>query len=71
MAKPRPYCDLIAWQRAHELCKWIYKITNKLPNSEMYNLTKQMRRSLYSAPTNIAEGNVRRTGKDEAHFRLS
>lgn len=68
MAEIRPYRKLIVWQKAHELCKQTYKITEKFPQHELYSLTKQMRRSSYSIPTNIAEGNSRRTNKDKAHF---
>ena len=64
----RPYQQLVAWQEAHKLCMWIYAITKKLPPNERFRLVNQMCRSAYSAPTNIAEGNARRSKKDKAHF---
>ncbi|MBU2259341.1 four helix bundle protein, partial [Patescibacteria group bacterium] len=64
----RSYRKLVAWQEAHALCLWIYEITKRFPSEEIYSLTKQIRRSAYSVPTNIAEGNCRRSKKDKAHF---
>ena len=64
----RPYQKLIAWQEAHKLCVWTYQITKKFPPDERFGLTTQMRRSSSSVPMNIAEGNVKRSKKDQAHF---
>ena len=64
----RSYNKLIAWKEAHALCLWIYKVTKRFPSEELYSLTKQMRRSAYSVPATIAEGNCRRSKKDKAHF---
>ena len=48
---------LIAWQRADDLCVEIYRLTRqKLPPSERYELSKQLRRAAYSVPANLAEG---------------
>ena len=64
----RLYQDLIAWKESHKLCLWIYKLTEKFPKTEIYRLVNQMCKSSQSVPTNIAEGNGRRTAKDKAHF---
>ncbi|MFH1670891.1 MAG: four helix bundle protein [Patescibacteria group bacterium] len=66
----RPYQRLLAWQQAHQLCLRIYKAVQQFPPDERYGLTKQMRSSAQSVPTNIAEGNGRRTKKDKAHFLI-
>lgn len=66
--KTRQYQKLIVWQEAHELCKKIYKYTKNLPSDEKFGLTSQIRRSAYSIPMNIAEGNGRRTKKDKSRF---
>jgi four helix bundle protein len=59
---------LIVWQRAIELVKEVYRITDGLPKSEMYGLVSQMRRSAVSIPSNIAEGKKRKTKNDFLHF---
>lgn len=53
--------ELVAWQRAYELCPLVYRLTGKFPSAERFGLTAQMRRSAVSVPSNIAEGYGRRT----------
>ena len=64
----RPYEKLIVWQEAYKLCLWIYQLTRKFPPDERFGLISQMRRSGYSVPINIAEGNVKRSKKEKLHF---
>lgn len=64
------YKDLIVWQKAMDLVVLIYKVTNNFPQSEIYGLVSQMRRSAVSIPSNIAEGKVRGTKKDYRNFLL-
>jgi len=68
MEHTRPYEKLIVWQEAHELCLFIYRVSKSFPSDEKYGLVSQMRRSSASVPTNIAEGNSKRSKKDKAHF---
>jgi hypothetical protein len=49
------YKDLKVWQKSYELCLEIYRITAKFPKEERYGLTSQIRRSVVSIPSNIAE----------------
>lgn len=56
IAKMRTHKDLTVWQKSMELVELIYKITNKLPKSEIFGLISQMQRSAISIPSNIAEG---------------
>jgi four helix bundle protein len=58
------YKDLKVWQKSYELCLEIYRITSKFPKEEIYGLTSQIRRSVVSIPSNIAEGYGRRTTTD-------
>jgi len=58
------YKDLKVWQKSYELCLEIYRITAKFPKEERYGLTSQIRRSVVSIPSNIAEGYGRKTTKD-------
>jgi four helix bundle protein len=64
----RPHEKLIVWQEAHRLCLMVYRLTKSFPPDERFGLTSQMRRSASNVPTNIAEGNTRRTKKDKCHF---
>ena len=59
---------LHVWQNARNLINRIYKVTKEFPNNENFHLTSQMRRSVSSVASNIAEGQGRRTKKDQAHF---
>jgi len=58
------YKDLKVWQKSYELCLEIYRITAKFPKEERYGLTSQIRRSVVSIPSNIAEGYGRKTTMD-------
>lgn len=64
----RPYQKLLVWQQAHQFCLFIYRLTNTFPREERYRLIDQMVRSARSVPTNIAEGNGRRSAGDKRNF---
>lgn len=59
---------LEVWQRARNLCKSIYKVTNTFPKSEQFGLTNQIRRASVSIASNIAEGSGRNSKKEFVHF---
>ena len=58
------YKELKVWQKSYELCLEIYRITANFPKEERYGLTSQIRRSVVSIPSNIAEGYGRKTTLD-------
>lgn len=62
------YKDLIVWQRSIELVFEVYAITSAFPKEELFGLVSQMRRSVVSIPSNIAEGRCRGTKNDFTHF---
>ena len=62
------YRDLVAWQKAMNLARAIYRITKSFPAEERYALTSQIQRAVTSIPTNIAEGSGRATRKELVHF---
>ena len=62
------YRDLILWQKAMELVKLIYLIVKDLPKEETYALSDQMRRAVISIPSNIAEGNGRKSKTEYVRF---
>ena len=51
-----------------ELVKTVYKITNTFPQEELFGLTSQIKRSVISIPSNIAEGKGRQTNKEFVQF---
>lgn len=48
--------DLAVWQKGMELTERVYASTEQFPRTEIYGLTAQIRRSVVSIPSNIAEG---------------
>jgi four helix bundle protein len=52
----QPHENLVAWQRADELCVAIYKLTRTLPVDERFAMSTQMRRAAFSVAANIVEG---------------
>jgi four helix bundle protein len=48
--------DLNVWKKGMDLAELVYITSEKLPKSEMFGLTSQMRRAVVSIPSNIAEG---------------
>jgi four helix bundle protein len=55
------YRSLIVWQESIVLVKDVYKLTSKFPTDERFGTVSQMRRAAVSVPSNIAEGQARRT----------
>lgn len=55
-----PYERYEAWKMAHQLALEVYRITDRWPACERYQLTAQLRRAALSIPTNIAEGAAKR-----------
>src|SRR2546423_14254372 len=62
--KVKNYQELIAWQRAMDLAEEVYTASRDFPREEIYALTNQIRRAAVSIPSNIAEGQGRRTTAD-------
>lgn len=48
--------DLDSWNVAMEMTLHVYKAIERLPSSERFELSSQMRRAAVSVPSNIAEG---------------
>lgn len=62
------YRDMIVWQKAMDLCVEIYRLTNQFPKAELYALTNQIRRAAVSIPSNIAEGQARKSTAEFLNF---
>jgi len=66
--KAQSFQDLIVWQKAHQFVLGIYGLTKSFPDTELYGLTSQLRRSAISVPANIAEGFKRKGKADKVRF---
>ena len=64
----KPHKKLDVWKLAIELVLDVYGVIKTFPMEEKYNLTDQLRRSVVSIPSNIAEGAARNTKKEFANF---
>ena len=62
------YKDLIVWQKAMDLVYLIYEVTKIFPKDELYGLTNQLRRAIVSVPSNIAEGQARKSTPEFRNF---
>ena len=58
------YRQLVVWQKAMELVKLVYDLTRKFPKEELFGLTLQIRKAVVSVPSNIAEGQGRRSTRE-------
>lgn len=56
MSKIQKFEDLIAWQKAREFVKEIYKMTRQSEFAKDFGLSDQIRRATVSIMSNIAEG---------------
>jgi len=59
---------LEVWQNSKNLIIDIYQTCEYIPKEEKYGLISQIKRSVISISTNIAEGTSRETSKDKIHF---
>lgn len=64
----KSYKELFVWQKSIKLVKEIFLLTKRFPQSELYGIIAQMRRSAISIPSNIAEGYGRRSTKSYTQF---
>jgi len=62
------YTDLDAWKEARILVKLVYSTLGGFPKDEIFGLQSQIKRSVVSIPSNIAEGSGRNHRKDALQF---
>ena len=60
--------DLVAWQKAMQLVKEVYRATEGFPGHELYGLANQLRRAAVSIPSNLAEGAARNSRREFHQF---
>ncbi len=68
MGKIKRFEDIEAWQKARELNKDVYVITNNTAFAKDFSLRDQVRRASISVMANIAEGFGRRSNKEFSNF---
>lgn len=56
--------ELKVWQKSVELATDVYNSTKNFPSEEKFGLTSQIRRSVVSISSNIAEGAGRKSKKE-------
>ena len=66
----RTFEDLEVYKKAREFRKRMYAVARRLPDSEKYELGRQIRRASVSLTNNIAEGHGRYPYLEEIKFEL-
>jgi four helix bundle protein len=68
MVMGKGFEDLEVWKLSVQLSTDIYKITESFPKTEQFGLTNQIRRSVVSIPSNLAEGSAKNSKPEFARF---
>ena len=68
LEKKYEYKKLDVYKESKGLVALVYGLLKQFPKVETYALCDQLRRSVISVPSNIAEGSGRTSAKDQAHF---
>ena len=64
----KSFRELEVWRQSMDLVVLVYGAVGKFPSNERFALCDQLRRSVISIPSNIAEGFGRDSPRDFAHF---
>ncbi|WP_350292874.1 four helix bundle protein [uncultured Croceitalea sp.] len=62
------YKELDIWVQVRKLVKTVYVLSKSFPRDEQFSLNSQIKRSVVSIPSNIAEGCGRQSNKETIHF---
>lgn len=68
MATFKKFEDIQAWQKAREVTKRVYALSNRGEFARDFSLRDQMKRASVSVMANIAEGHGRRSRLEFANF---
>src|SRR4030042_4721924 len=68
MAKIERFEDILAWQKARELVKEVYRVSRNPIFAKDFGLLDQIRRAALSIMLNIAEGFARKTSREFLQF---
>jgi four helix bundle protein len=64
----RNFRELEIWNLSRDLVKEIYLLMKTMPEEEKFGLISQIKRSVISIPSNIAEGCAKKSNKDFSRF---
>ena len=64
----RDHRKLRVFNDAHRLVLAIYQDTKNFPKDEWFGIRQQVRKAAVSVPSNIVEGNARRTTREYCNF---
>ena len=64
----KSYKKLFVWQKADDLAHRVYKASAGFPQSEVFDLRSQLRRSSLSVALNLVEGSGRQNKKEVRSF---
>jgi four helix bundle protein len=64
------FTDLEAWRESRLLVKMVYTCLLPFPKEEVYGLQSQIKRSVISIPSNIAEGCGEAIPKTQCDFSI-
>ena len=71
-AEVRSFRQLMVWQKAMDLATVTYRAAASLPDYERFGLARELRRSVTSIPSNVAEGfNRHSRGAYRAHVAIA
>jgi len=62
------YREMEVWKEAVALVTYIYGIVESFPEKEQFCLAQQIRRCVISVPSNISEGIVKHSSKEQMRF---
>ena len=68
MRQTTNYKELLVWQKSINFAISIFETTKQFPQSELYGLVSQIRRAVFSIPSNIAEGYCRGSRNEYKKF---
>jgi four helix bundle protein len=64
----RNFRDLEVWTLSRGMVKEVYFLMKTMPDEEKFGLTSQIKRSVISIPSNIAEGCAKKSNKDFSRY---
>ena len=62
------FTEVVAWKKAHEFVKLVYKYTATYPSHEKFGLVSQFQRAAVSIAANIAEGYKKKSLSEKLRF---